>query len=68
MLVGVNRNLAVFIEKISSSLSEVYEAKSTATINHSILTVWKDPGAIQQSGNTKLTMKIPARLEKPSIR
>ena len=67
MLVGVKRNLAVFIEKISSSLSEVYEAKSTA-INHSILTVWKDPGAIQQSGNTKLTMKIPATLEKPSIR
>ena len=67
MLVGVKRNLAVFVEKISSSLSEVYEAKSSA-INHSILTVWKDPGAIQQSGNTKLTMKIPATLEKPSIR
>ena len=57
----------MFIKKISSSLSEVYEAKSSA-INHSILTVWKDPGAIQQSGNTKLTMKIPATLEKPFIR
>ena len=67
MLVGVKRNLTVFIRKISSSLSEVYEAKSSA-INHGILTVWKDPGAIQQSGNTKLTMKIPATLEKPSIR
>ena len=68
MLVGVKRILVAFFKKITSSLSEIYIAKDSA-VNLSTLTVWKGPGAIQKSGNRmKLTIKIPARLGKLSMR